>query len=48
MVNKVADELNNDAKELISAATKPPITIPLTPAGNSSATKVGKAWSALS
>ena len=41
----MADELNNEASELISAAKIPPITIPLKPIGNNSLTMVEKAAS---
>jgi hypothetical protein len=44
-VNNAADELNNDASELINAASIPHTIRPLIPAGRSFATKVGKAAS---
>ena len=43
LMNSVAEELNNDASELISAAMAPPSTTPLMPAGSSSLTITGKA-----
>ena len=43
----IAEELNNEAKELINAAKIPHTTTPLTPAGNNLATNVGNAASAL-
>ena len=45
MVKSAADELNSDARELISAARIPQTMRPLTPAGSSLATSVGNAAS---
>ncbi len=47
MVNNDADELNNEASELINAARIPQTITPFSPAGSSLATNVGKATSAL-
>ena len=48
MVNIVEQELKTEARELISAAIKPPATKPFNPTGNKYFTNIGKALSALS
>ena len=48
LVNKVEQELNTDASELIKAASRPAATSPLNPAGSTCIIKAGNAWSAAS